>query len=178
MHTFNCLKSAHLSGYSLIRYWSKKPGADMRGRANVCTLMCVLRCRRSWRRGSGSGRLKVTWATVSDGARCSQRAARSLRYPCWTNPAPKISRRPRRRLSPPAMSQRCEAQHTHSGRGRRPECATIPQSDCWMFKVPLNLVQIVHYERNTTLSTKLASVSLYSFEIFQRSFPLSGSPSY
>lgn len=47
---------------------------------------CNFRCRPSWRRGFGSGRLRVTWATANGGVRCSLKAAQSLRYLSWINP--------------------------------------------------------------------------------------------
>lgn len=71
-------------------------------------LMCVFRCRQNWRRDFGSGRRRVTWALVNDGVHCSLKAARSLRYPSWTNPAPKISRPQRHTPSRPATSLQFE----------------------------------------------------------------------
>lgn len=75
-------------------------------------VLCVFRCRQNWRRGFGSGRLRVTWGTVNDGVRCSLKAARSLRYPSWTNPAPKSSRPQRQTPSRPATSRLSEERWT------------------------------------------------------------------
>lgn len=100
---------------------------------HVRMLMCAFRCRQNWRRGFGSGRLRATWATVSDGVRCSLKAARSLRYPSWTNPAPKISRPRKHTPSQPATSPRSEGHPTALLLtclvfGRHPEQVTKPQS--------------------------------------------------
>lgn len=57
-------------------------------------LYLIFRCRLNWKSDFGSGRPRVTWATVNDGVRCSTKAARSHRYLFWTNPVPKSSRTP------------------------------------------------------------------------------------